>query len=127
MLAAVATLGARALLGAQKKQQRKPDLELVKIDSVRQEGGIVFEGDIKVTGEKAFVGLVMRFEFYDSGGELLTIQKIQIEEATILPAEKKHFQVQGRDVPRAVRYTVSASDLGGKELLLGRNGPYPLD
>ncbi len=69
----------------------------------------------------------MQFEFYDSGGDLLTIQSIKVDDATLPPGEEKHFQVQGRDVPRAVKFTVSASEVGGKGLSLSGTGPYPLD
>ena len=113
----------------QKKQRsaRKTDIEVLRLTSSRQEGKITYEGSVKVTGEKPVQGLLLQFEFLESRGVLLSQQKIQIEDATLAPGEEKPFLVQGSDVPRAVRFRVSAYDSGGRDLSVAGVGPYPLD
>ena len=110
-----------------KKPQRKPDVGFFKVSSVRQEGKIHYGGDVKVTGEKPINGLVLQLQFFESGGVLLTMQKIELEEATLSPGEEKHFAVQGNDVPRAVSFRFSATDRTGRDLSTAGSGPYALD
>ena len=112
---------------AQKKPQKKPDVEIQKIVSVRQEGKIRYEGDLKVTGERPITGLVIQLDFFESRKVLLTQQKIEIEEGTLNPGEERHFWVEGSDVPRAVSFKVSAVDRNGRDLNTAGVGPYPLD
>ena len=126
-LSALAAMGTGLPIWSQKKPQRKPDVEFLKVSSVRQEGKIQYEGDLKVTGEKPVAGLVIQLDFFESRGVLLTIQKIQIEDATLNRGEEKHFSVQGNDVPRAVSYRISARDASGRDLNVAGGGPYPLD
>ena len=110
-----------------KKPQRKPNIQFVKVTSVRQEGKIQYEGDLKVTGEKPITGLVIQLDFFESRGVLLSIQKIEIDDATLSPGEEKHFSVEGNDVPRAVSFRLSARDRTGRDLNTAGNGPYVLD
>ena len=58
---------------------------------------------------------------------LLSMQKIQVGDATLKPGEDRRFQVQGNDVPRAVSFRLSATDCSGRDLNLAGVGPYPLD
>lgn len=110
-----------------KKARRAPDIHFVKVSSVRQEGKIQYEGDLKVTGEKPIAGLVIQLDFLESRGVLLSIQKIEIEDSTLHPGEEKHFSVQGNDVPRAVSFRISARDRSGRDLNTTGNGPFTLD
>jgi hypothetical protein len=124
-----AALAAAALLAAppQKKKPRPPDVEVVKISSLRQEGRIAYEGTLKVTGETPVAGLVLHLSFYESRGVLLSMQKIQLETAQLAPGQERQFDVQGKDVPRAVSFRVSATDGAGRDLNVAGAGPYPLD
>ena len=112
---------------AQKKPQKKPDIALLKIASVRQEGKIRYEGDVKVTGERPITGLVIQLDFFESRKVLLNQQKIEIEEGTLNPGEERHFSVEGNDVPRAVSFKVSFVDRSGRDLNVAGTGPYLLD
>ena len=112
---------------AQKKPQKKPDLEILRIASVRQEGRIRYEGDLKITGERAITGLVLQLDFFESRKVLLSQQKIEIEEGTLNPGDERHFTVEGNDVPRAVSFKVSAADRTGRDLNVAGTGPYLLD
>ncbi len=121
----VVTLGWPAR--CEKKAARKPDLQFAKVISVRQEGKIQYEGDLKITGEKPVTGLVIQLDFFESRGVLLSIQKIEIDDGTLSPGEEKHFSVQGNDVPRAVSFRLSARDRSGRDLNTTGNGPFALD
>lgn len=127
MIAAAAMASRVRLRAREKKPARKPDVEFLKVASVRQEGVIRFEGDFKITGEKPVPGLIVSLHFFESGGILLTIQKLEIEEGTLNPGELKHFGLQGNDVPRAVSFKLSATDKAARDLNIAGAGPYPLD
>lgn len=110
-----------------KKPQRSPDIHILKVSSVRQEGRIAYEGSYKITGVRPVAGLVIHLEFLESRGILLSMQKIRLEDAALQPGEEREFEVQGKDVPRAVSFRVTATDAGGRDLYVTGAGPYPLD
>jgi hypothetical protein len=125
-----AALAAAALVRParpEKKPHRKPDIEFSKVASSRQGGSFSCEGDLRVAGEKPVAGLVLLLQFFETGGALLTIQKIQVEEGTLQPGDQKHFSVQGNDVPRAVSFRLAATDRSGRDLSTAGVGPYQLD
>jgi hypothetical protein len=126
-LAVPAALACPAWPQKKKPEHKLPDLEILKISSQRQEGSITYEGDVKVSGEKPITGLVLRIEFFESRGDLLTMQKIVVDDETIPPGGEKHFLIQGKDVPRAVSFRIAAVDRGGRDLSVARPGPYLLD
>jgi hypothetical protein len=109
------------------KPKREPDIAILKMSSIRQAGTIEYEGDLKVTAAKPLNGLLMRVEFLDADGVLLSAQKIEIEEGTLSPGEERHISVQGHDVPRAVSFRISFTDRAKRDLATGGAGPYPLD
>ncbi len=122
-------LGAAAVLrcAQNKKPPRDPDIEIVRIASTRQDGRIVYEGAFRVSGPKPITGLVLELAFFESRGAMVSMQKIQLEAAALQPGEERQFDVQGKDVPRAVRFVVSATDAKGRELFVAGVSPYPLD
>ncbi len=110
----------------QRKQQRKPDIEIVTIASLRQEGTVEYEGIWRVTGNRPVTGLVIRLEFLDSGGRMVSAQSMELEAGTLQPGEEREFHIQGRDVPRAVRFRISVTDRKGRDLTIAGAGPYAL-
>jgi len=129
-----AMLGRRTFLGilgataaAAQRKARKADVDVLRMSSTRQEGRIAYQGALKVTAEKPINGLILQLEFFESRGVLLSQQKIQIEERTLLPGDEREFDFQGLDVPRAVRFKVLACDRGNRDLTVSGEGPYPLD
>ncbi len=109
------------------KSKREPDIAILKMSSLRQGGIIEYEGELKVTAAKPLNGLLMRVEFLDADGVLLSAQKIEIEEGTLSPGEERRISVQGHDVPRAVSFRISFTDRSKRDLTTGGAGPYPLD
>ena len=103
----------------------KPGVEITGIQSTRQEGEIGFEGTIRVHG-KPLKGLILHFEFLDSRGALLSIQKMRIEERLIEPGEELSFTLGGNDVPRAVKYEIKVTDGQRMEVRTVNGGPHPL-
>ncbi len=97
------------------------------MSTVRQSGSIQYEGDLKVTAEHPINGVVLHLHFFESGGVLLTIQKLEIEGSVVQPGEEKHISVQGNDVPRAVNFRVEVADRAGRDLSVKGGGPFPLD
>jgi hypothetical protein len=120
-------LAAPAVAQKAQRQPRPPDIHVVRISSVRQEGVITYEGAVKVTGERPITGLLLVFEFLATTKLLLSMQKIQMEPEIMRPGEEHSFHFQGRDVPRAVSFRLSAQDSAGRDLRLLGEGPYPLD
>ena len=112
---------------AQKKPPREPEVEIVRIHTTRQAGRIVYDGTYRIRGIRPVNGLVLHLSFFESRGGMVSQQKIELETSALSPGEERSFEVQGRDVPRAVRFTVAATDRGGRDLNLTGPGPYPLD
>lgn len=121
LLAALA--GCLFVVAAAKKP--KPGVEITAVQSTRQEGELGFEGTIRVLG-KPLEGLILHFEFLDSRGALLSIQKMQIEERVIEPGEEVSFTLGGNDVPRAVKYEIKVTDGKRMEVRTVNGGPHPL-
>ena len=114
-------------LPQRKKPPRPPDIQILKVSSSRQEGVIRFDGELKVTADHPLNGLVLQLHFFDTGGVLLTIQKLAIEEGAVQPGDEKQISVQGNDVPRAVSFRIEVGDRTGRDLSVKGGGPFPLD
>jgi hypothetical protein len=112
--------------GSSASPQRRGDVEVTEIESIRQEGEVTFEGYVTVTRSKPIRGLAMRLHFYDSRAALLVILGETITEDIVEEGDEISFLVGGRDQPRAVSYEVIMLDAQGVELRTTRGGPYPL-
>jgi hypothetical protein len=101
------------------------DVEVVDVESARFDGKAEFTGMVKVTRQKPIEGLLLTLEFLDAQGSLLTIQKQAIEDKQLNLGDEVFFDLEGRDVPRAVSFRVVMYDSKGMVLSVSGGGPYP--
>lgn len=127
VIALIVLLAPSVIAQRKKKTPRPPDVEILKMSSVRQSGAIQYDGDLKVTADHPINGLILQLHFFESGGVLLSIQKLEIEEGAVQPGDEKHISVQGNDVPRAVNFRIELIDRAGRDLSVKGGGPFPLD
>ncbi|WP_031496879.1 FxLYD domain-containing protein [Bryobacter aggregatus] len=115
-------------LSAQDKKPKQPEL-LVSQVSVRRidDQLLAVDGSIKNTGTKTYNKLQIVFEFFAPGKQSITIQRGAPEPDTIPPGESAEFHLQLRAPARAVHVELGAEDGNGRELRVGKSGPYPVE
>ena len=101
------------------------DVEVADVESARFEGKAEFAGMVKVTRQKPIEGLLLTIEFLDAQGVLLTIQKQAIEDKQLNLGDEVPFDLEGRDVPRAVSIRIVMYDSKGMPLSVSGGGPHP--
>jgi hypothetical protein len=113
--------------GAQQKNKKPADAEIVEAKVIREPTRITVDGKVRVTGEKPLHGLVLYFDFRSPEKEVVTTQKAVITEETVEAGYEGAFHSEMADAARAVRYTVRAFDIHEKELRLANTGPFPIE
>ena len=120
----LALVGAPA--GAQKKP-KPPDIEILEASAHRGERTISLDGRIRNSGERPIKELTLLFHFMAPGRKVVTTQKAQIEEPLLEPGQEAAFHVELNGPPRAVEFQLDAADGSGRELRVGKPGPFPIE
>ena len=61
------------------------------------------------------------------GKQVITTQKIQIDEELLEPGQVVPFHVELNAPPRSVMFSIDAVDAAQRELRMGKSGPYPIE
>jgi len=101
------------------------DVEVAGVESARFGGRAGFTGVVKINREKPIEGLVLTLEFLDAQGVLLTIQKQSIDDRLLAAGDEVPFDLEGRDVPRAVSFRIVMHDSKKRGLSVAGEGPHP--
>lgn len=113
---------------AQDKKPKPPDIEVSQIHVRRiDEQLIAVDGSIVHTGIKAVNKLQLVFEFFAPGKQSITIQRGETDATVMQPGDVAEFHLQLRAPARAVQVVVGAEDGSGRELRVGKSGPYPVE
>lgn len=113
--------------GKKSKKPKGPEALLEKIE-VRREGDVVLlDGVIRNTGLKTVHGMTLHFHFYAPNNESLTVMSGPVESAFVEPQETAEFRLQVKYPTRAVELKVEAQDKDHRELVVEKNGPFPID
>ncbi len=122
------SLVAALLLSAQEKKAKPPDLEVSQFACRRiDEQLIAVDGKVKNTSTKTFRKALIVFEFFAPDMKSITIQKGSLEPDTVVPGDTAEFHLQLRAPARAVHIEVGAVDGSGRDLRVGKAGPYPVE
>lgn len=122
------SLFAALILSAQDKKAKPPELEVSQVSCHRiDEQLIAVDGSVRNTGTKAQSRLLIIFEFFAPGKQSITIQKGSPDPDTVLPGDLVEFHLQLRAPARAVQIKIGAEDGNGRELRVGKAGPYPVE
>jgi hypothetical protein len=116
-----------ALAGASIAAEKKPDVEVREVSAHRVDTLISIDGRIRNTGAKPLKELILLFNFLAPGKVPITTQKIQIDEDLLERGQEVPFHVELNAPPRSVELTIDAMESAGRELRVGKPGPYPID
>jgi len=113
--------------GKKSKKPKGPEALLEKIE-VRREGDVVLlDGVIKNTGAKPIHGMKLQFHFYAPNNESLTVMSGPVESAFVEPQDTAEFHLQVKYPSRAVELQIEAEDKEHREIVVEKNGPFPID
>jgi hypothetical protein len=123
LIAVVGILG-----GAQDKKPKVPELEFVQVSVHRIDDQLLAaDGSVRNTGTKTLSKVQLVFEFFAPGKQSITIQKGAPEPDTIAPGDLVEFHLQLRAPARAVQVLMGAEEGSGRDLRVGKPGPYPVE
>ena len=112
--------------GAQKKRRA---LEILVVETAvrRGEGIITVDGKVRNTGERPIQGLTLLFDFLAPGRQVMTTQKIQMEEPVLAPGQEAVYRGALTDPVRSVRYRFHAADEAGRDVRVDNGGPFSIE
>ncbi len=123
----IVAVGVAVLIG-QDKKPKTPELEVSQLTCRRiDEQLIAVDGSMKNTGTKTIRGLVIVFEFFAPGKQSITVQKGAPEPDTVVAGDLVEFHLQLKAPARAVHLEIGAVDGNGRDLRVGKAGPYPVE
>lgn len=116
------------MLSAQERKGKTPELEFSQV-AVRRidEQLIAVDGSVRNTGPKVLNKVQIIFEFFAPGKQSITIQRGAPEPDTITTGDLVEFHLQLRAPARAVHVVLGAEDGSGRELRVGKPGPYAVE
>jgi hypothetical protein len=115
-------------VAAQDKKPKAPDLEVTQITVRRIDEQLIgVDGSVRHTGVKTYNKMQLVFEFFAPGKQSITIQRGGTEADVLTPGDVAEFHLQLRAPARAVQVLVGAEDGTGRELRVGKSGPYPVE
>ncbi len=124
----LACLALALFLPAQDKKPKPPELEFTQVSVHRIDDTLLAaDGSVRNTGTKAYSKVQIVFEFFAPGKQSITIQRGSPEPDLIAPGDLVEFHLQLRAPARAVQVTLGAEDGSGRELRVGKSGPYPVE
>ena len=116
------------LLPAQDKKTKTPELEVTQVSIHRiNDTVIAVDGSVRNTSNKTYNKLQIVFEFFAPGMKSITIQRGSPEPDILEAGDLVEFHLQLRAPARAVHVTLGAEDGNGRELRVGKSGPYPVE
>lgn len=116
------------LVYGQDRKGKTPELEFSQVSIHRiDEQLIAVDGSVRNTGMKQQNKVQIIFEFFAPGKQSITIQKGSPEPDTIEVGDLVEFHLQLRAPARAVQVLLGAEDGTGRNLRVGKPGPYPVE
>lgn len=112
---------------AAQKKRKPPDLEIVEAIARRTEDKVSVDGRVRNSGEKTIKELTLLFNFFAPGKEAIATEKGSIGEEVLEPGKESAFHMETNAPPRAVEFQIEAQDGSGRELRVGKSGPFPVE
>jgi len=92
-----------------------------------EEGRISIDGRVRVTGLKSVKGMALTFDFLTSDGDLLSSEKVSVEDDVVNRGEDSSFHAEAQNPPGSVRFKIRAFDGSGRQLSVGNDGPFLIE
>jgi hypothetical protein len=117
VVAASIMLATLLCFGQEKRKSPKPpDIAVMESTAHRSEGSVVLEGRVRNGSSKTVNGLVLLFDFIDSGGQVIATKQSPADADVLAPAAECPFHFETADPVRAVQFRVRATDTAGHDL-----------
>lgn len=124
----LATFLPALLLSAQERKGKPPEIEFVQVSIHRIDDQLIaVDGSLRNTSPKTQQKIQIVFEFFAPGKQSITIQRGAPEPNTLAPDDLVEFHLQLRAPARAVHVVLGIEDGSGRELRVGKPGPYPVE
>ncbi len=123
------TLGAALLpaVALAQKKHKPPDLEVLEATGRRTENKVSVDGRVRNSGEKPIKELTLLFNFFAPGKDAIATERGEIDEEMLDPGMEAAFHMEANGPPRAVEFEIEAQDGSGRELRVGKNGPFVIE
>ena len=116
-VAASITIAILLCFGQEKRKSGKPpDIEVVESAAHRSEGSVSLEGRVRNGSAKTVNGLILLFDFIDTGGQVIATKQSPVDEEALEPGADSTFHFETADPVRAVQFRVRATDTAGHDL-----------
>jgi hypothetical protein len=113
------------LYPADKKRNPKlPEVEIVEAKGRRVEGRLLVDGTVRNSGTKQIQKLILLFAILDSDDQMISTNKTTVDEEILAPKAESDYHAEMVDLPRGIKFRITAEDGRGKELSLSKPGPY---
>jgi hypothetical protein len=110
-----------------RKPAKGPDVRIVEVTAHRSEGTVSIDGRVRNCGLKPLQRLTLIFSLRAPGRKVVTTQRGVIDDEILEPGSEAEFHWAMRDHARAVEFDVDAVDGSGRELIVEKPGPYPVE
>jgi hypothetical protein len=111
----------------QREQRSLNQIEVKEAKAERQERGIILDGRVKNTGQRALYRLTLVFDLIDSEQKVISSRKGPIEEDVLEPGEEASFQFHVPDQARAVQFRMRAESEKTVDLAVVKPGPFLIE
>jgi hypothetical protein len=124
----VILLATLCLLAQDKKKAPKPpDLEIVTATARRSGDAIHFDGTVRNTSPKPLEKVLILVDVFAPGHKPMVQRKSALEPEYLAPGDEADFHLAMPDPGQLVEFELQAEDGKGKELRVGKNGPFPIE
>jgi hypothetical protein len=128
VVAASIMLATLLCFGQEKRKSPKPpDIVVVESAAHRSEGSVALEGRVRNGSAKRVNGLILQFDFIDSGGQVIATKQSAVDEDVLEPAAESAFHFETADPVRAVQFRVRATDTAGHDLRVEPAAPKAIE
>ena len=108
------------------KTRKPPEIVVSELTATRKEELIEIDATFKNPGPKSLEGLNVSFNFFTADHHPVSTQRAKADETMINTGDESQIHAQMPDAVRAVTLEVTATDGSGRELRVGRSGPYSI-
>ncbi len=109
------------------RKTKTPDVQVLDISVKREEKLLTIDARLKNTGRRPISGLTVVFRFEDGRGNVITTQRLQVDQAVLAPGEESGIEAQLRDAPQATQVQILSLTDSGAELSVGNSGPFMIE
>jgi hypothetical protein len=120
-------LAALALCASGADKKKPLDVAVLSVKVVHDGSDVTVDGRVRATAEKPILDLVLEFHFLASGKQVVTTQRVAIDEHTLEDGDEAAFHAAAAYPPNAIQILVKAYAKGDRALSVANPGPFPIE